>query len=113
MISTLGDLKTWAKALATGALLTPATQRLRLQTRPLVQTPKITLGYGLGITDLNGFLGHDGAIVGYGSAMLYLPCRDATIVMIGNNNDNGNPAPINIALSVAAYLFPEQFPHGL
>jgi D-alanyl-D-alanine carboxypeptidase len=113
MISTLGDLKVWAKALATGALLKPATQALRLKSHILVQTPKITLTYGLGITDVNGFLGHDGAIVGYGSVMLYLPSRKATIVILGNNNDNGNPAPLNIGLSVAAFLFPEQFPKGL
>ena len=113
MISTLADLKVWGKALATGALLKPATQALRLQTNPLVQTPKITLSYGLGITDINGFLGHDGAIVGYGSVVLYLPSRKATIVILGNNNDNGNPAPLNIGLSVAAFLFPEQFPKGL
>jgi len=113
MISTLGDLKIWAKALATGALLKPATQALRLKTKPLVQTPKITLSYGLGITDVNGFLGHDGAIVGYGSVVLYLPSRRATIVILGNNNDNGNPAPLSIGLAVAAFLFPEQFPNGI
>ena len=113
MISTLADLKVWGKALATGALLKPATQALRLKTNPLVQTPKITLSYGLGITDVKGFLGHDGAIVGYGSVVLYLPSRKATIVILGNSNDNGNPAPLNIGLSVAAFLFPEQFPKGL
>lgn len=113
MISTLADLKVWAKALATGTLLKPATQALRLQTRPLVQTPKIKLSYGLGITEVNGFLGHDGAIVGYGSVVLYLPRPRATIVILGNSNDNGNPAPLNIGLAVAAFLFPEQFPKGL
>ncbi|HEX4016016.1 MAG TPA: serine hydrolase domain-containing protein [Frankiaceae bacterium] len=113
MISTLSDLKVWAKALATGALLKPATQALRLKSHILAQTPKITLTYGLGITEVNGFLGHDGAIVGYGSVVLYLPSRKATIVILGNNNDNGNPAPLNIGLSVAAFLFPEQFPKGL
>jgi D-alanyl-D-alanine carboxypeptidase len=113
MISTLADLKVWAKALATGALLKPATQKLRLQTNPLLQTPQITFSYGLGITEVNGFLGHDGAIVGYGSVVLYLSSRGATIVILANNNDNGNPAPLNIGLSLAAFLFPEQFPKGL
>jgi D-alanyl-D-alanine carboxypeptidase len=113
MISTLGDLKVWGKALATGALLKPATQALRLKTRPLVQTPKINLSYGLGITEVNGFLGHDGAIVGYGSVVLYLPSRQATIVILGNSNDNGNPAPLAIGLAAAAFLFPEQFPNGI
>ena len=62
---------------------------------------------------MNGFLGHDGAIVGYGAQMLYLPSRDATIIVLGNNNDNGNPAPLFIGLALAAYLFPRQFPNGL
>lgn len=113
MISSLADLKVWAKSLATGSLLKPATQALRLQTRPLLQTPKITLSYGLGITDINGFLGHDGAIVGYGSVILYLPSKRATIIVLANSNDNGNPVPLGIGLSVAAFLFPEQFPQGL
>jgi D-alanyl-D-alanine carboxypeptidase len=73
MISTLGDLKIWAKALATGSLLTRATFDLQLKTRVLSQAPTVTVRYGMGITDFNGFLGHDGAIFGYGSTMLYLP----------------------------------------
>jgi D-alanyl-D-alanine carboxypeptidase len=113
MISTLADLKVWAHALATGTLLKPATQALRLRTRALVTTPKVTLGYGMGITNINGFLGHDGAIVGYGSLVLYLPRRRATIVLLGNSNDNANPNPLPIGLAVAAYLFPEQFPNGI
>jgi D-alanyl-D-alanine carboxypeptidase len=113
MISTLGDLKIWAKALATGTLLTPATHALQLKTGVLAQTPKLRLGYGLGITDINGFLGHDGAIAGYGTAMFYLPSRKATIVMIGNNNDLGNPTPLAPVLAIASYLFPKQFPNGL
>jgi D-alanyl-D-alanine carboxypeptidase len=113
MISTLADLKVWAHALATGTLLKPATQALRLRTRRLVANSKVTVAYGMGITNINGFLGHDGAIVGYGSLVLYLPRRRATIVVLSNSNDNGNPSPLPIGLAVAAYLFPEQFPNGI
>lgn len=113
MISTLGDLMVWARALATGSLLSPTTQAMRLQTGVLVETPKVTVAYGMGITNINGFLGHDGAIVGYGSLVLYLPSSGATIVLMGNNNDNNAPAPLAIGLAVAAYLFPAQFPNGL
>jgi D-alanyl-D-alanine carboxypeptidase len=113
MISTLGDLKVWAKALATGSLLKPATHTLQLKTRALVKTPKVTISYGMGITDINGLIGHDGAILGYGSAMFYLPSRRATIVVLGNNNDLGQPKPVTIAVAIAAYLFPRQFPNGL
>ena len=61
----------------------------------------------------HNFLGHDGAILGYGSAMFYLPSRRATIVVLGNNNDLGNPRPLNILIALSAYLFPRQFPHGV
>jgi D-alanyl-D-alanine carboxypeptidase len=114
MISTLLDLKVWVKALATGTLLTPATQALRLRTKVLGQTPQITIGYGLGIANFNGFLGHDGAIFGYGSTAIYLPSKDATIVAIGNAGGIfGNPAPLFVVLALAAYLFPGQFPKGI
>jgi D-alanyl-D-alanine carboxypeptidase len=79
----------------------------------LSQSPKVTVRYGMGITDINGLLGHDGAIFGYGSAMFYLPSRDATIIVLGNNNDLGQPKPLLTAIAIAAYLFPKQFPHGL
>jgi D-alanyl-D-alanine carboxypeptidase len=114
MISTLLDLKVWVKALATVTLLTPATQARRLQTKVLGQSSHVTIGYGLGIANFNGFLGHDGAIFGYGSTAIYLPAKDATIVVIGNAGGIfGNPAPLYIVLALAAYLFPERFPNGI
>ena len=114
MISTLSDLKVWAKALATGTLLTPATQALRLKTRVLVPSPQLTARYGLGIASFNGFLGHDGSVFGYGTTILYLPAKDATIVGLSNTAVIvGNPPPLLITLAVAAHLFPEQFPNGI
>ena len=86
---------------------------MQLKTRALSKSPKITVGYGMGITDINGLLGHDGAIVGCGSAMFYLPSRHATIVLLGSNNDLGAPAPLYPAIGIAAYLFPKQFPNGI
>jgi hypothetical protein len=51
-----------------------------LQTNPLVSGGGIRIRYGLGISELNGFLGHNAAIVGYGSAMYYLPSSRATLI---------------------------------
>jgi D-alanyl-D-alanine carboxypeptidase len=113
MISTLGDLKVWAKALATGSLLSPATHRAQLMTHLLSESPTLTTSYGFGITDTNGFLGHDGAILGYGSTMFYLPKARATIVVLGNNNDLAQPKPLFTAIAIGYYLFHGQFPHGL
>jgi hypothetical protein len=69
--------------------------------------------YGLRIADVNGFLGHNGAIVGYGSAMFYLPSRDAMITVLGNLNTTSSTAPTIIFAGLAFYLFPKQFPDGL
>lgn len=112
MISTLADLKIWAQALATGTLLTPATQQNRLQTNLLATGPGFTIRYGLGIVNINGFLGHNGAIFGYTSAMFYLPTRHATIVLLGNNSGLETDSTLRIFISLAKYLFPQQFPGG-
>jgi D-alanyl-D-alanine carboxypeptidase len=112
MISTLDDLKTWAKALATGTLLAPGTQRERLQT-VLLAPGKITLRYGLGIIDLNGFLGHNWAVLGYGTAAFYLPNADATFVVEANNNDLVSTIPTMVFAKIADLLYPKQFPDGL
>jgi D-alanyl-D-alanine carboxypeptidase len=112
MISTLHDQKIWAKAMATGALLEPATQELRLRTRVLASGP-VTVKYGMGIGDINGFLGHSGAIFGYSTATFYLPSRDATLVVLGNNCDLSSNPTLDILLRLGLALFPEQFPNGL
>jgi D-alanyl-D-alanine carboxypeptidase len=114
MISTLSDLKVWAKALATGTLLRPATQARRLKTKVLVKDPQLTARYGLGVASFNGFLGHDGSVFGYGSTMLYLPSADATIIGFSNTAVLvGNPPPLLITLAIAAHLFPGHFPNGI
>jgi D-alanyl-D-alanine carboxypeptidase len=74
MISTLHDLKLWAKALATGQFFSAATQKERLS---WVNTGLFWFGkpwgYGLGVADYSGFLGHSGVIFGYTSWMGYQP----------------------------------------
>ena len=64
MISTLADLKLWAGALATGSLLSPAMRAAQRQTRVLSKSRTLTLSAGMGLIDVNGLLGHDGAIDG-------------------------------------------------
>ncbi len=96
MISTLGDLQTWAKALATGALLNPRTQQQGSRfsaagTFPPLPGAGISAGlpvkYGLGIFSLGGLLGHNGSYPGWTSDMFYLPARKATIVVLLNGLD--------------------------
>lgn len=82
-ISTMHDLNIWAKALATGTLLSPAMQKQRLTwiaTGPGPNVPR----YGLAIADFNGFLGHAGQIPGFHTFMAYQPEKQATIVVLTN-----------------------------
>ncbi|MFI9206077.1 serine hydrolase domain-containing protein [Streptomyces sp. NPDC053048] len=83
MISNLQDMRTWARVLATGALLTPQTQAERLKTPP---TSIPGAGYGLGIFNVQGWIGHNGSLPGYESLTIYLPEERATLVVLLNTD---------------------------
>jgi D-alanyl-D-alanine carboxypeptidase len=77
-ISTARDLQIWAKALATGALLSPQTQHRRLQFSD-------DGNYGLGIDrSFGGLIGHNGAIPGFQTFVGYHPQQQVTIVVLAN-----------------------------
>ncbi|WP_330300995.1 serine hydrolase domain-containing protein [Streptomyces sp. NBC_00503] len=82
MISDLADLRTWARVLATGELLTPATQAQRLKVIQALPDA----GYGLGIFKIAGWVGHNGSLPGYGSLTVYLPESKATMVVLLNTD---------------------------
>jgi D-alanyl-D-alanine carboxypeptidase len=84
MVSTLRDLRRWAFAVATGALLTRATQEQRLRFIA-AEVPKV--GYGFALANSNGWIGHDGVIFGYESTTIYLPSEAATVVVLLNRNN--------------------------
>jgi D-alanyl-D-alanine carboxypeptidase len=100
MISTLNDLHIWAPTVATGkfpngdAMISPATQKQRLI------TPKTTIpgaGYGLGIFNVQGWIGHNGSLPGYESLTIYLPSAEATLVVVLNtdiDHDNSEPSTL-------------------
>ncbi|MEW2586691.1 serine hydrolase domain-containing protein [Streptomyces virginiae] len=83
MISDLQNLRSWARTLATGTLLTPETQAQRLKTTS-VGIPGA--GYGLGLFDVQGWIGHNGSLPGYESLGVYLPQAQATMVVILNTD---------------------------
>lgn len=107
MTSTLADLAIWGDALADGTLLSPELQAQRLDTREF-DGQKIEFGYGLGIINIGDFLGHDGAIVGYSTAVFRLPADDATFVIVGNASSNFTTPTMDIFLSMVKELYPEQ-----
>jgi D-alanyl-D-alanine carboxypeptidase len=95
IVSTLGDLRIWAQALGTGALLKPGTQRLRLQTLstggaiyPLPGTRSILpLSYGLGVATLGNLIGHNGELSppGFTAEDWYLPSIKGSVVVLLNS----------------------------
>jgi D-alanyl-D-alanine carboxypeptidase len=94
MISDLEDLRTWARVVATGTLLTPETQAERLHTYP---SGVPGAGYGLGIFDVQGWIGHNGSLPGYESLTIYLPEAKATLVVLLNTDvlhDNNEPSTL-------------------
>ncbi|MFD9332797.1 serine hydrolase domain-containing protein [Streptomyces sp. NPDC060028] len=87
MISNLQDLRRWAGVLADGTLLTPATQAQRLKTEP---TGIKGAGYGLGIFNVQGWIGHNGSLPGYQSLTIHLPGSKATLVFLSNTDISHN-----------------------
>ncbi|WP_213574602.1 serine hydrolase domain-containing protein [Rhodococcus sp. USK13] len=108
MISTLEDLHIWAPALATGTLLQPATQEQRLQT---VTAPGLStdVGYGLGIFDIAGWIGHNGSIPGYQTVSVYLPEKEMTLVIMINTDVpyEGSEPSTALATAITEIISPD------
>src|SRR5215212_2454366 len=84
IVSTLADLLVWAAALGAGTLLTPATQRERLRFEPIPGGSQLPVSYGLGIMDVAGFVGHNGAIYGYSTCVPYATESRGSLVVLAN-----------------------------
>jgi D-alanyl-D-alanine carboxypeptidase len=105
MISTLDDMRIWARALATGALLKPETQRQRLDTT-VPMNPEQTSFYGLGIINAAGWSGHTGVIFGYETMAFYLPQTQTTLVFF-INTDVPQEASATLAHAITSVICPD------
>lgn len=103
-ISTLRDLRVWAKALVAGTLLKPATQAERLEFLPVA--PGSPIGYGLHVNNVAGLIGHNGSLPGFQSFMCHNPASGATIIVLVNvDPDAGCGLPADdVAISIAKEL---------
>jgi D-alanyl-D-alanine carboxypeptidase len=115
MVSDLEDLRVWAKALATGELLSDEMQKERLRWVDVPGAEVIEAKYGLGIYSMGGLIGHDGMLWGYNSAMFYYPEQDATIIVLFNRGmdqkDGEWVSPADpFVMGAAALLFPGEMP---
>lgn len=86
MVSTLDDGRRWAEVLATGSLLSPATQAEREQGAPLDAGPPYDQ-YALGIGETDGWWGHNGEGLGYTAAVFHDPRSGASIVVFANESN--------------------------
>ncbi len=89
MVSTLEDQRVWAEALATGALLEPATQAQRVEGAALDEGPEYD-EYALGIGEIDGWWGHTGEGFGFSALTMHDDESGATVVIFMNLS---NPDP--------------------
>ena len=108
MISTLDDMHIWAPALATGDLLTRQMQEQRLQTVGAPGLPPQD-GYGLGIFNLAGWIGHNGSLPGYQTVAVYLPEKQTTMVILTNTDieSQGGEPSTTLATAITKELTPD------
>lgn len=108
MISTLDDMHIWAPALATGKLLTPQIQAQRLQTVGAPGLPPQD-GYGLGIFNLGGWIGHNGSLPGYQTVAVYLPEKQMTLVIFTNTDieSQGSEPSTTLATAITKEITPD------
>ena len=107
MISTLSDLRPYARAVCEGDLLEPTTQKARLRSYPMEGDPPF-VRYGQGLVFLGEWCGHNGTIFGFSSEMFYLPQEEAVIMVDVNRLDlDDQSKSTNIFLGVSKILFPK------
>lgn len=108
MISTLDDLRVWARTVVTGTLLSPAIQQQRLATANQTSS-LIEFGYGLGLLNLAGWVGHNGTVPGYQTIAVYLPQKQLTLVILTNTDISyqGTEPSTMLATAITEIVSPE------
>ncbi|MGQ0575769.1 MAG: serine hydrolase domain-containing protein [Pseudonocardia sp.] len=109
MVSTVPDMVQYAAELGTGVGLSPATAAERQRWTPLT-TSGVRLQYGLGITQLGDWVGHDGSIFGYSNMVFYLPSKQATVVVMSNAADEIAVPSQALWGEVVKILYPDSLP---
>ncbi|GAB4527283.1 MAG: hypothetical protein Tsb0020_44840 [Haliangiales bacterium] len=97
MVSTAGDLASWASELYGGRVLAPLHLDDMLR---FVATQGVGFSYGLGVMSMDAsvaeteLVGHGGAIPGYRAEMFYLPALDSSVVTIVNSEAGDSSAAL-------------------
>lgn len=94
LISTAGDLLTYARHQATGSgLLSPEVQRERLSGFSDYS------GYGLALTCAGGWIGHTGELPGFNTIMFYDTTTDTTLIALTNSDIPSGDCPVGATLT--------------
>ena len=112
MISTLHDLRIWTRALGTGSLLKPATQKLRLTPNSFSSAGGRSYDFAVGVD--HGWISHSGELPGFSTQVAYLPSAKASIVIMANSDiasAEGTTAP-QLLSALARVLTPTHVPTG-
>jgi D-alanyl-D-alanine carboxypeptidase len=107
MVSTLGDLRRWGRALVGGKLLSRRMHRARMRLGAIPNANGPKLGYGLGILRIGDWRGHDGAIFGYSTVTFSLPESGAQIVAAANLSSNFSTPTVDMFAAIGARLYPK------
>jgi D-alanyl-D-alanine carboxypeptidase len=106
MISTLGDLRRWGRALTRGTLLSRRLQARRLRFGQIPNDGGPPLGYGLGILRFGDWIGHDGAIFGFSTAMFTDRSNGAQVLAAANLSSNFSTPAATLFALIAKRLYP-------
>lgn len=114
IISTLKDMRVWARALASGELLEEMTHEEQLWwvDVPGMEGAGMGYQYGLGILKLGDFVGHNGEFSAFQATMFYLPSEEAAVVVLINSSVNPTGSQ-DIFTRIAAILSPGKLPAPL
>jgi D-alanyl-D-alanine carboxypeptidase len=104
IVSTVADMEIWAVSLGRGTFLRPETQAQRIGNGSTVAPG---LDYAFAIFNAEGWLGHNGDIPGYATVSVYLPERDATMVVMVNSDIPDPHSAGQIAMVVTSLATPD------
>ena len=105
LISNISDLGKYARLLGTGSFYSSNYQNERLTY--IEAAPGVLYGFGIG--ELNGWIGHNGALPGYNSELFYFPPKDAVII-VHVNSDINTPAH-SVIKAITRILTPDNIPY--
>lgn len=108
IVSNLHDMRIWAKAVGTGALLGKAAFRAHLTPNPFAV--KGGKKYEFGIGEDNGWIIHAGTVPGFNSDFGYLPKLKTSIVVLTNTDIEAEPhslPSVSIMSALSAVIAPD------